>query len=240
MHSKIVFSAFATSLLAASSHAALIGWQAEDGASNSGTVSLVSLGDDFDPPVSDIPGALGGSYISTETGGDSNVPGTAARMATYNIDLDAGSYDLYARVFVASDAFLGNGGSGGAPSNDSMFYAREFGIADPTSDSTPFGWARVNGLVNTAPNEAWTWVNLSLNTGDAGEPGSAIVADSSGTHTYSIGGRETGLLIDALAFGTTGETFTAQQLDNAVVIPEPGSFALLALGGLAVATRRRR
>ena len=59
-----LFQTLALLALPLSAHAALIGFEAEDGSSNSTTVSA-TLGADFDPAISDA-GALNGAYITSE------------------------------------------------------------------------------------------------------------------------------------------------------------------------------
>ncbi|MGE9267987.1 MAG: hypothetical protein ACQKBY_07810 [Verrucomicrobiales bacterium] len=188
-------------LLAANSPAALIGFNAADGSSVTTTVTA-TLGADFDPALSD-PAALGGSYITIESDGGGTTPGNANRTAQYNIFFsEAGTYHLYARLLVESP----NGAS-----NDSFFYAREFGTPDPTNDGTPIGWATMNDLYRDPEGvgtDQYAWINLSTYTATGGEDGSALTVDSAGTHEFWIGAREDGLRIDAFAFGSADQSFS--------------------------------
>lgn len=213
-------------------NAALIGFEAENGSSVTTTVAA-SLGADFDPPQSD-PGASGGAYITTETDGGGNTPGSDPRTVSYDVTfLEAGTYDLYARLF------MGPGGN----SDDSLFYARGFGDADPTADGGDgnISWATVNGLEEDFTPGEYFWVNLSQAPANFGEAGSTFEVNDAGSLTWEVGGREDGLRMDAFAFGTEGETFTDAEL-SASVVPEPSSSALIA-GGLVLGAcriRRRR
>ncbi len=200
-------------MLAGVGQTALIGWEAENGSSFSGTVSA-TLGADFDPPLSDA-GALGGAYITVKTDSlSSSTPGSDARTVSYSIDfVEAGTYDLYARLLVVS----GN-------ADDSMFYARQFGDADPTHDGGTgyIGWCTVNGIDDDYIAGQYHWINLSTYRSPFGESPSSFTVSSPGTLSWELGGREDGLWIDALAFGTSGQTFTDAQLNIAVSgAPEP-------------------
>ncbi len=200
-------------MLAGVGQAALIGWEAEDGSSFSGTVSA-TLGADFDPARSDA-GALGSAYITTETDGlSSTTPGSDARTVSYTIDfVEAGTYDLYARLYIAEGS-----------ADDSMFYARAFGDADPTHDGGTgyIGWCTVNGIADDYAAGRYHWINLSTYHSPFGESPSSFTVSSAGTLRWELGAREDGLWIDALAFGTSGETFTNAQLNTAVTgVPEP-------------------
>jgi endo-1,4-beta-xylanase len=110
-------------LTASSSHAAIIGFEAESG----------TLGADFDPAQADA-GALGGFYITTETEKiTGNNPETEARTVSYSLNVAAGTYDVYVR---------GRVGPGNA-NDDSFFYANAFGDADPTVTTD---WQQINGM----------------------------------------------------------------------------------------------
>lgn len=204
---KVIILVAIAGMFAGAAQAALIGWEAEDGTSASGTVSA-TLGAEFDPPLND-PGALGGAYITTETGSPSgNTPASDARTVSYSIDFtEAGTYDLYARLLVVQNN-----------ADDSLYYAREFGDADPTHDGGTglIGWCTVNGIWDDYGAGEYVWINLSTYASPFGESPSSFTVGSAGTLNWELGGREDGLWIDALAFGTSGETFTDAQLDTAV------------------------
>ena len=165
-------------------------------------------------------GALGADWIinngtptnitsSTDGGGD--VPGSAARVATYAVTFpQAGTYDLYARIRV---------GSGGA-SDDSLFYGNGFGVKLATTNSD---WILVNGLPNvgfanstdvvtgggSAGINVWKWINLSRFGGGI----SFNVPNGGLTQTFQIGARENGLDFDAFVFGIKGVNYTVAELD---------------------------
>ena len=113
------------------SKAALVGFNAENGASDTTTVSA-SLGDYFTPPQSD-PNALGGQYITTSSGGSGTSPGTDAHIASYEVTFtEAGTYDLYVREYCGPNP-------GG---DDSMFYGNGFGLKDASIETD---WITCNG-----------------------------------------------------------------------------------------------
>ncbi len=190
---------------ALSAHAALIGFNAEDGSSVTTTVTA-SLGDDFNPPQGDASTSVGGAYITAETTGGGDSPGSAARTATYTVNFpEAGTYDLYARVLVEVDG-----------ADDSLFYGNGFGTKSPTSNAD---WIHVNRIYDADSGKAigsgsYAWINLSEWTQN--ETGVTFTVPSAGTYTLQIGGREDGLRIDAFAFGASIETFSDGQLTAAV------------------------
>ena len=175
-------------------------------------------------------GSLGSGFITHTEGsvqfitismtGVGNNPGSAARVASYSVTFPtAGTYDLYGRVRV---------GPGGA-TDDSFFYANGFGAKSPVADGD---WITVNsinvgGYTNssevvtgsgTAGINGWKWINLSKFTGPAGvgeTPITFTVPAGSLTQTFQIGAREDGLDMDKFVFGTTGNSFTVNDLDNA-------------------------
>ncbi len=198
-------------LLPISAHADLLGFNAEDGSSDTATV-VATLGSDFAPAITNvIDGALGNAYITTETDTVNNgYPGTVARVASYNVTFpEAGTYDVYARLRI---------GPLGA-SDDSFFYGSGFGSKSVTAAGD---WITVNTLSVPA---GYVWVNLSEYAGSDGEPGVTFTVPSPGTQTFQIGARENGLLIDALAFGTSTQTFTDAELDATVVAPSVTVFS---------------
>src|SRR5581483_6394801 len=68
------------------------------------------------------------TYLAIQSTGAGEVPGTAARVATFTVTFPAaGTYDLFMRVRV---------GPGGA-NDDSFFYANSFGPKSPTD---PLDW----------------------------------------------------------------------------------------------------
>lgn len=155
----------------------------------------------------------GVQFISILTDGAGNNPGSAARVATYSVTFpSAGTYDLYVRIRVGPNTF----------NDDSLLYANGFGGKSPTLNTD---WILVNGLApvgytiptdvvtnaGTAQNGVWKWINLSKFA-----PGPAFsVSAGNLTQTFQIGAREDGLGMDKFVFGTTGNSFTVDDLDNA-------------------------
>jgi hypothetical protein len=187
-----------------SSHAAIIGFEAESG----------TLGSQFDPALTHA-GALGGFYITTETNNGGSEPGTDPFTASYTFDLAAGTYDVYVR------------GLQTGANDDSFYYAKAFGDANPTDGAD---WQLMNGGFGV-PSASFGWSNVLTST----------LVSTGGTVQWEIGAREDGFLIDSFAFVSTGQSVTDTELDNAVTaVPEPSSTALLGLGGLALILRRRK
>jgi hypothetical protein len=156
--------------------------------------------------------------ISTDRINNGN-PGSSNRVATYTVIFPAaGKYNLYARIRVGPDA----------ANDDSMFYASDFGVRSPTTDSD---WVTVNGLGavgfsnstdvvtggGTLGSGIWKWVNLSQFTGKLPFPVNA------GRQKFQIGARENGLDLDKFVFGTAGLTFTVSNLDYGAdgMLPPP-------------------
>jgi arabinoxylan arabinofuranohydrolase len=164
------------------------------------------------------------AYITiTNTGAGGN-PGSAARVATYNVSFPAaGVYELYARIRVGPDTF----------NDDSLFYGNGFGAKSPTADGD---WILVNGLaaagftaagdevagVGSVGSQVWKWVNLSqmTNGGGSENPITFTVPADNFTQTFQIGAREDGLWIDKFVFGPAGYQFTVANLDTG----SPGTF----------------
>ncbi len=156
----------------------------------------------------------GTRYITISPSGGGNAPSNSARVATCSVTFpEAGTYDLYLRVRV---------GPGGAI-DDSLFYGNGFGAKSPT---TVADWILVNNIAGvgftnatsvvtgggTVGTGVWKWINLSEYTG-SGTPITFTVSAGNLTQTFQIGGREDGLDIDALLFGTSSYTFTVAELD---------------------------
>ncbi len=153
-------------------------------------------------------------YITITSQDTGNNPSNAARLATYTVAFPtAGTYQLYAHVLV---------GPGGA-SSDSLFYGDGFGVQNPSNSAS---WILVNGLFNvgfststsvvtgggTAGIGVWKWINLSQFA-----PGATFTVPGGNlVQTFQIGARETGLDIDAFAFGLNGMSFTVSNLDAGV------------------------
>ncbi|MGA3284006.1 MAG: BNR-4 repeat-containing protein [Verrucomicrobiota bacterium] len=183
--------------LAVSSHAASVTLEAESG----------TLGTNF-AVLTD--GAI--QYITNTNNNTAYNPGIPGRVVTYSVTFpEPGTYELYARLRVGPGNY----------NDDSMFYARGFGSKSPALDSD---WVMANGLAGagftdpndvvtgggTVGNNIWKWINLSQ---FAPGPTFAVTATNL-TQTFQIGGREDGLDIDKLVFGTSGYTFTVTELET--------------------------
>ncbi|MCA9239777.1 MAG: autotransporter-associated beta strand repeat-containing protein, partial [Planctomycetales bacterium] len=194
---------FSALLFASAAQAVVIGFDAEDGASVTTSVTA-TIGSDYAPAVADS-FALGGEYLGRTGNGSLTSPGTAANVLSYDVDFtDAGEYDLYARILFEVDG-----------SDDSFYYGNGFGVKDPTLSSD---WVRPNGLPDAGfPAATYFWINLSENIGQF-PTGTAttFTVTTPGVHTIQFGGREDGLHFDAFAFGTAADTFTDQQLTESV------------------------
>ena len=179
-----------------------------------------TLGADY---TREVDGSVNYIAISTDLiNGD--YPGSADRVATYNVTFPApGNYDLYARVRAGINP--GN--------DDSLFYGNGFGLKSVTTGSQ---WIKVNSLDNggytnesdivggsgTAGTGEWKWINLSDYIDRYSEaPVSFTVSEGELEQVFQIGGREDGLDIDKLVFGSAQNTFTVAQLDAG----DPGSVA---------------
>jgi BNR repeat-containing family member len=153
-------------------------------------------------------------FITISPTGAGNAPSNSTRVAAYSVTFpEDGTYDLYARVRV---------GAGGL-NDDSFFYGNGFGNKSPT---TVADWILVNNINNTGYTNSssivggagtvgtgvWKWINLSEYMG-SGTPISFTVTAGNLTQTFQIGGREDGLDIDQLLFGSLSNTFTVAELD---------------------------
>ena len=210
--SKTTMSLAAFAGLSLSANAAIIAFEAESG----------TLGADFDPALADAT-ALGGFYITTETNESSaSSPLTDVRTVNYSLNVPAGTYDVYVRARIAVNN-----------SDDSFFYAKAFGDANP---AVVADWQLMNNLSGWGLPWAqpFEWSDALAST----------VTSAGGTVQWEIGAREDGFDMDAFALVSTGQSVTDIELDNAVTIPvavpEPSTTALLGLGGLALAFRRRK
>jgi hypothetical protein len=205
-----LMSMLAVVAIAGSANAAIFGFEAE-----SGTLS---------PDYSSIadPTALGGgSYIEHATDNFANgasQPNTDAFTSSYELNLPAGTYDVYVRM-----RFADNG-------EDSFFVAKSFGDKDPTVTAD---WLKVEGTTAGLGSSQTTfaWSDALVVT---------TLTSTGGAVTWEIGAREAGLDIDAFALVSTGQSVTDTDLDNAVLVPEPASLALVGLGSLMFLGRRRQ
>lgn len=163
-----------------------------------------------------ITGASGGvTYITDPFNGTGASPGGAGRVASYTVTFPAaGTYELYARVWVGPALF----------GDDSFFYGNGFGTKSPTDAAQ---WITANGLASVgasapgsfvtgagnAAGEVWKWIKLSeFNGGEV--PITFTVPAGALTQTFQIGARENGLWIDQFAFGPESVRFTVANLDN--------------------------
>ncbi len=169
-------------------------------------------------------------------------PATANRVLTYSITFPgAGTYDLYARIWVGPGGF----------NDDSYYNGAGFGTKNPTTSSD---WRLQNGLASagyvagstapvdgggtagfstTATTPLWKWVNLSK----FGAGAAFTVPAGNLTQTMQIGAREDGLYFDKFVFGQTGLNFTVANLDaGAQGSPPPTTVPLPPPTGLPIAT----
>lgn len=140
--------------------------------------------------VSD-PAALGSQYITTRANAR-RAPGSLDHdsVASYRVSFDtAGTYDLYIRA---------------------MSPSRNAGISYNRNIGTDVNWVGVDG--GSLKQDAFGWVNLSEL-----RRGSTLTVDDPDTVLFSIATRRRGVRIDAFAFGTTGTTFSDEELDAAVL-----------------------
>ncbi|MFI1773471.1 T9SS type A sorting domain-containing protein [Thalassobellus citreus] len=165
----------------------------------------------------------GVTYVQPKTdklSGD--YPGSDDKVITYSATFpDAGTYDLFAKVYVGS----------GAGSNDSFFTAATFG-AQTTTDAA--SWIKINetnfhgyteptdavdGASNAeidTKNEVWKWINISKMTRAESQTTYTVAANNS-TFDFQVGARELGLRFDKFAFGKSSLTYTVADLDAGVL-----------------------
>jgi glucuronoarabinoxylan endo-1,4-beta-xylanase len=183
-------------------------------ADNVAPVSLVKFEAESGAPGADfaISNSTSPAFITITTDDTGNIPSNTMRVASYTVTFPTpGTYQLYAHIRVGP----------GAANDDSLFYGNGFGVKNPTNSSD---WILVNGLASsrgfvnandivtgggTAGNNVWKWINLSLYA-----PGPTFkVTTTNLTQTFQIGARETGLDLDAFAFGLSYYTYTVSDLD---------------------------
>ncbi|OGU60824.1 MAG: hypothetical protein A2V66_08720 [Ignavibacteria bacterium RBG_13_36_8] len=166
------------------------------------------------------------TYVQIQTNGaDYNpaiweYPGFDSRTITFEVTFPVGgTYNLFAHIRVGPQTY----------NDDSFFYANGFGVKDVIIADD---WIIVNQLQTSGFSEAdnvvhepgglgngvWKWINLSQNS--YYEAAVTFTVDNANlTVTFQIGGRETGLDIDRLAFGNADLYYTVGNLENV----EPGS-----------------
>jgi GH35 family endo-1,4-beta-xylanase len=224
-------------------------FEAESGTSTAPTSSAAAAGDWAFGTVAPATYATSLTDVSaftspTSPGGGvgSSAPATANRVLTYTITFPgAGTYDLYARIWVGPGGF----------NDDSYYNGAGFGVKNPTIAGD---WRLQNGLASagyvagstttvdgggtagfsaTATTPLWKWVNLSK----FGAGASFTVPAGNLTQTMQIGAREDGLYFDKFVFGQTGLNFTVANLDaGAQGSPPPTTVPLPPPTGLPIAT----
>lgn len=201
------------------SQASIIGIQAESGTFDSGDFLTVSQ--------ADINAA--GAPLNTETlGGGSAIQSSGnryalndankAKSADYSFTVaDAGSYTLWARIITTDgEGFSVGTNSDIADGNDSFYYSSF------NADGSTYSTLTQNAVVNDA-----LYVQLG-----------AAQALTTGLNTFSVLGREDGMILDA--FIVTDEAYNEAAFDAALAIPEPATLGLIgAFGGGLLFVRRR-
>lgn len=193
-------------VFSAAAQPSFVGFQAESGALTSNTEWTTAT----------VNGATV-VRITTNLGGQN--PASVNRMITYSVTFpQAGTYSLYARLYVNSGGF----------NDDSYYYGNGFGVKSPTNDND---WMTVNGLASggftngtdyvnstgSAGINVFKWVNMSVfNPAGSGTetPITFVVPAGNLTQTFQIGAREDGLDIDRFVFGLTSYNYTVGNLDN--------------------------
>ncbi len=219
--SVVLFAAWAC--LAATASAEIIAFNAESGTLGG---SLNTLSD---------AAAIDGSYIDGPTAG-ADFPASSGHVASYTVNLDAGTYDLYGRILVPSSS---------PDSQDSFFIGNGFGT-QPFNEAS---WLQVNRLSATQnsyldpegveiENGVYNWLRFSDQVSFFENIPQFV--STGGAQTFQIGSREAGLRLDAFAFVTSGQSVSSSALSGAVGVPEPGSLALTMFGSLAIGTFRVR
>ena len=148
-------------------------------------------------------------YMSTE------YPGDTTKVISMSVTFpDSGTYKLFARIRVGSDA----------ANDDSFFYGSGFGIKDPANGDD---WIICNQMNSAgyyldedvvmdqggAPNEIWKWIALSDYTGNE-TPMTFHVELGDLTQTFQMGAREDGLDLDKIAFGKANLYYTVNNLNE--------------------------
>lgn len=163
------------------------------------------------------------TYVTTSVNAAGDAPASAGNVITFGATFPAAeTYDLFVLVRVGSDA----------ANDDSFFYGNGFG----SKSFDPNDWITVNGIGSigfnqnsqtvstggTAGSVTWKWINLSRETGNAGEaPVTFVVPAGNLTQTFQIGSRENGLDIDKIAFGISSQEYTVEDLGGAGPPIEP-------------------
>ncbi len=155
------------------------------------------------------------TFARIVSNGVGTAPESEARIISFEVTFPgAGTYALYARLRVGPGAF----------DDDSFFYGSGFGEKDPANADD---WIRCNGLAGAGYNgedefvveqgqvgsEIWKWVNFSDFTGDE-SPITFTVEEGNLTQIFQVGGREDGLDLDKIAFGSSDLFYTVSNLDN--------------------------
>lgn len=214
-----------------------------------GTIADVQLTNSTTGPgwnlVNDLEASAGTAIESVFD--SANAPdGANDDIVTYDVTFpESGTYFLYARVgipgvggpddeeYFRNDSFF-------VPSSFSNFQyptfaeaVRALNFGNETTDKTrgtnsildSYGWV---GITQPVTNNGGGIDNSNSNVILAGSNGpDPYIVPAAGTYTFQIGGREDGLLIDALVFSTEND-LTIGLLD--AIVPEPSPLLLLCCG----------
>ena len=158
-----------------------------------------------------LPGGTG-SYIAVNSNATSTPP---ANTAVYNLNFGTtGNYHLYARLWAEGDS----------DANDSLFL--------PNVVGTPTAWTTINNLRNSTPGGPvvhdvagdFHWVNLitgaGYNYGGVNDKKNTPYAVTAGANTFTVGGREDGLRIDAFVMSTNAD-LSLRQLNTLSGVTNP-------------------
>jgi len=218
-HTKTLLAALtASAMLAGSAHAALIPVTVTNGFTTNRLDELtdgsgITKGDANDPTTWDVTG--GNGSFADESFGDPLVGATNGKLGWYTFDL--GSDQDLGEVYVAMGRYI-FGGSTLTLGSFNLYLADTPTVAPTNAGDYDFasgGWTQIGGTTTFAT------------------AGSDIEIDVAGNSARFVG-------IEIMSDFNTSDARTGMNEFAVTAIPEPGSLALLGLGGLLIGARRRR